>query len=997
MGSESAFMAVEPAGNYTKEMKTMAAAPRVYACSLRFALAFLLGAAGLFAAEGEAGKEPETSGNLAAAQQAAAGPGLSGGTAAFDAASGAGTVAAPSPEPHGGPAGKPAESSGKSGEPAKPDASTKPIVRAAKPPTPPKPEELKVRPDQAGRVRLQFNGQPWPAVLEWLAKISEMSLDWQELPGDYLNLTTQRSYTVAEVRDLINRHLLARGFTLLREGEVLTVANIKKLDPSLVPRLEPEELARRDPHEFAKVSFPLLCLAAETAVDELKPMLSPNGKLAPLAESNRLEAMDAVANLRDIYAVLKEQQSAAGQDRSVRKFKLKYARANEVHDLLETLLGPESKTPGPQGPQQGMPAGVPPELAAMLQAAAAAGSPQPQGQQGRPSPGADHGKPKAAVLMAVNDRQNSILVHARPEKMAMIAQVIEAVDVPVDRNVSLLADIKRMQVYRLAGIDPEPVVKTLQEIGNLDPTTRLEVDKKNKAIVAYASLADHVTIRAVVDKLTGSERKFDVIRLRHLSADYVAGTIASMMGGGEKKEKPRSNPFWFGGEREPSHEPEKPGEFRVDADVEHNRLLLWANDVEVSEVENLLVKLGEMPGKNGSSETVRTIDLGDEKETEALLARIRRAWPSVAPNPLVTTPEKPPASEDEQTAPPPGTTPFVPQGVPPSQPKATSAAPDPRAGSSAAPEPVEASVTPDGKLLFCSRDTEALDRMEDLAARLAAARKKYTVYQLKYAAAAGVVGILQDYFKDEKKPRTHWLPWWFDEGAPEEEETTDNQRRLSTRPKLRFIADTDTNSILVAGAEPSQLKTVAELVEVYDRPPPTDSESARKTEVIFLKYSKAKTVAETIKDVYRDLLSANDKALSSGTQAATQQSSRGFTFSQSDSDKGEQKVPKFKGLLSIGVDELSNTLAVSAPTYLFDHVSKMITALDEAAAPNYTVRVVKIGPGTDAARLRDVLGAVLQLPKHTTEPASPTPPATKPKDKSSDRSKSTRSGKSAGS
>ena len=26
-----------------------------------------------------------------------------------------------------------------------------------------------------------------------------------------------------------------------------------------------------------------------------------------------------------------------------------------------------------------------------------------------------------------------------------------------------------MQVYRLTGVDPEPVVKTLQEIGNLDP------------------------------------------------------------------------------------------------------------------------------------------------------------------------------------------------------------------------------------------------------------------------------------------------------------------------------------------------------------------------------------------------------------------------------------------------------------------------------------------------------------------------------------------------
>ena len=204
-------------------------------------------------------------------------------------------------------------------------------------------------------------------------------------------------------------------------------------------------------------------------------------------------------------------------------------------------------------------------------------------QPGQQPPGGNPGKPKAAaVSMAVNERNNSILVQARHDKMAVIAQVVEAVDIPVNRDDSLLVNLNRMQVYRLSGIDPEPVVKTLMEIGNLEPATRLEVDKKNSAIIAYASLADHVTIRAVVDKLTGSERKFEVIRLRRLAADYVAGTIDFMMGSGAKKEKSRSNPF-FGGYESPRREgAENSKEFRVDADVEHNRLLLWANPVEVT-------------------------------------------------------------------------------------------------------------------------------------------------------------------------------------------------------------------------------------------------------------------------------------------------------------------------------------------------------------------------------------------------------------------------------
>ena len=134
------------------------------------------------------------------------------------------------PESSGQPSAKPDD--------AKTKESIKPIHRPPAPAASPNPDEFKVQPNSTGKIRLSFNGQPWQPVLEWLATISGMSLDWQELPGDCLNLSTQRSYTVPEVRDLINRLLLARGFTMLCHGEVLTVAEIKKIDPSLVPRVE---------------------------------------------------------------------------------------------------------------------------------------------------------------------------------------------------------------------------------------------------------------------------------------------------------------------------------------------------------------------------------------------------------------------------------------------------------------------------------------------------------------------------------------------------------------------------------------------------------------------------------------------------------------------------------------------------------------------------------------------------------------------------------------
>ena len=440
------------------------------------------------------------------------------------------------------------------GEKKKKDEKPATVKRPTTPPAAADPTELDIRPDADGRVRFNFRGQTWADVLDWLATVSGMSLDWQELPGDYLNLITQRSYTVQEARDLINRHLLARGYTLLVVNEVLTVAKTENINAGLVPRVEPEELANRLPHEYVKVSFPLDWMIAETAVEELKPMLSPNGKLTALKTTNRLEALDAAANLRELYAVLTREQSTTSQERLVKEFVLKYARATDVSEQLKGLLGLDSKSRGPQMPMS-------PQQMEMMQQQQQQMMMQMQQQQqqqhgGRP-PGMPGAKRQEDVNLVVNPRRNSILANAPPDKMAVIAKAVEVIDVPLDRDQSLLLNVNRMQIYRLAAIDPETLIKTLQDSGDLDPTTRLEADRKNQAIIAYAPLTDHLTIRTLVEKLDGSGRQFEVIRLRRLEADSVAGTITFMMGQEEKKEE-RPRYFGFFDDRRRSSEDESP-------------------------------------------------------------------------------------------------------------------------------------------------------------------------------------------------------------------------------------------------------------------------------------------------------------------------------------------------------------------------------------------------------------------------------------------------------
>ena len=306
------------------------------------------------------------------------------------------------------------------------------IQRHATPPKPPNPNELKVKPDKDGKLRFSFEGQPWEAILEWLADCSGMSLDWQDLPGDYLNLSTPpgRSYTVREARDLINRYLLARGYTILTQGNVLSVVNVGKLNPVMVPRVDREqleELVKQEPNAFVKVSIPLGWVSAETAVEELKPMLSPSGKLTALKESNRLESMDAAVNLYDVLQMLETEQSEQSQEGLVRKFVLNHGKAAEVCDQLKELMGLEAK-PGRSG--------VSPERLATMMARAGrvivVGRQEAQTQPpaGQPGGAAAAAKPKVDVSFAVNPRENSIVAVAPPEKMMIVAQAIKALDTP---------------------------------------------------------------------------------------------------------------------------------------------------------------------------------------------------------------------------------------------------------------------------------------------------------------------------------------------------------------------------------------------------------------------------------------------------------------------------------------------------------------------------------------------------------------------------------------
>jgi hypothetical protein len=551
-------------------------------------------------------------------------------------------------------------------------------------------------------------------------------------------------------------------------------------------------------------------------------------------------------------------------------------------------------------------------------------------------------------------------------------------------------------------------------VGDLSPQTRLEVDAKNRAIIAFATLADHVAIRAMVEKLDGSARSFEVIPLRRLSADYVAGTVRFLLGSEEEKQPQRRYPSYFYGYG--GNEPEKSKDaFRVDADVENNRLLVWANPTELTEVLGLLEKLGEIPQRGGDPRRVRTVEVLPSQQAPGFFDQLEEAFRSMAPNELQIDPslEKgaAPKPGNERAAPPAdkaasngdrrtgaiavtqasgrrepadknretgdaegiGAQESHPGAHAPRSPIARfvqSTAPEAEAPASASPEsdsppPVRITRGRDGRLVVASQDPAALDLLEDLLREMASKRKAFEVFQLKYAPAFWVAFNLEDFFKEDKKDnrRNNGYGWWYYD-MPRESDRED-PRRLSNRPPLKFISDDDTNTIVVQGADSQQLETVAQLIELYDQPPPEDAQSRRVTQIFSIRFSKAEVISEALKDVYRDLLSANDKALAQQQQQQNQRPAgetyiTNIGFGEEDEQRDRRTQVSFKGKLSIGVDELTNTLLVSTEgEALMRNVQEMIERLDQAAQPRTTVEVLRLG-NSGGATLQKALAEIFR-------------------------------------
>ena len=928
----------------------------------------------------------------------------------------------------GGPPGdaKPGEVKPGETKPAE-GAAPEAIKRKSEPPEPPNKREFDVKPDDQGMVQFQFRNQSWPELMRWLSEVSGMSLDWQELPGDYLNIATQKKHSLEETRDLFNRHLLARGFTMLEFDGIIQVTKTKGINTSQVPKVDVSQLGKLPPHRFVRVSFSLDTLMAADVIAELKPLISSNGELNALVATNRLEAMDTASNLFELHRILKEEQSQAALEGLAREFVLQFVRANDAKDQLRQFLGLETaKKSGPMSPEE--------QMAAQQQAMMMAQQQQQRQQQGGvPAPAKS--KDKGDIYLVANARRNSVIASAPPDKMAIIAAFVRRIDVPNENGDSMSLLESRMKVYRLSSLDPKQLVASLLSMDVLEPTTRLEVDEKNKAVIVHASIADQYAIQQTIKRLDGSARDVEVIQLRRLRAEDVVGTIKFLMGNEEKKDdSSRRNygydPWGYSGNAKKDTNTDA---FRVAANSQDNQVLIWANEIERTEVNKLLVKLGELPPTGGNVSRTRVIDANRSSDTREYLERLQKAWSKISPTPLIlpsgeqfepADAKKAPADKNNPTDTDKSQSPAepkprkqdvtqkangnnderwsgfeVPSGylsatlqTPAKEPSDDEPNAKPRwanpskqqAGANFDLDDKSVGKTPTrpgtpiqivfderGNLVLSSDDTEALSRLEQLMIDNAPPQRNYEVFYVKNTRPSWIELNLKDYYKEDKKDNSNdAFRWIFGIDAPSDKKNEDPQ--LGKKRQLKFLSDNDTNTLIVIGADDVQLRTIEELIRLWDVPEKTNKQKLRYTKLMKVEYSSPEGIVEALKEAYRDLLSTNDKTFEKeksggGGGGGASEVKRGASESISDGAMNYS----FSGRLSMGVDKITKTIIVSAEgENLLKLVCEMITQLDEAAKPTGSIEVIKLD-GANGAAMEKALMALAKANGKEVQNADP--------------------------
>ena len=751
---------------------------------------------------------------------------------------------------------------------------------------------------EPGMVRFSFSGVPWREVIDWIAEEANLALHMDAVPSGSFTYRDPSAFTHADAIDRINLFLLPQGYSLVRNGNLLSVINLS--DPRSMQQLDAmadligvNELESRKQHDVVKCLFPLGALDADDAVEELAAI---NLMVQPtvLSKTKQLMIVETVAKLRSVKTILDSfEPSQLDNGTIVKSFELKHVDAEDVLVVARPHLGLAT----------GEMIGIDVSLSADLQG-------------------------KFIFATGIED------------KVLLIEKLVESIDVQQPSQIQ--DDVTaELHTYKVAGGNVDLAYDVLVTL-LAGQDARLSKNEAAGTLVAFATPGVHRQIEGTIAKLAAEEPDFEVIPLRTVDPYVAIGLVEQML-----------DLSTFDDDRRDDDEIPPPN---IDADPENRRLFVRGTPEQISQIKKIVEGLDSKDNGVGTKERIRLLPLygSHARQTLELAARFWRL-----PNPILLfqseqvlqgqETERVLHGPSENTS---ATSEVVDalESRPPSQfvsvPDRGRLLASPAADVST--DAIECQMTTRGILVQCD-SLEVLDQfqehVETLAGPAGAAPSEPIVYYLKYTRPDEALRMLAELI----------------DGGEAVDPASDSLVNATVSSNLLYgslITHREGTMTLIAGtltvvADSRLNRLIAqgttedvELIESYLRIIEKDSsitsiETHGRSRVIALINTRATEVEAALRKAF-----AGRVAAATTGAPATQQGGEGqredprakekTANNEKSNAKKNQKAPSqqardMEPKMTLAVHEPSNSLIVTAPDALFEEVEKLALIIDNRA------------------------------------------------------------------
>lgn len=838
------------------------------------------------------------------------------------------------------------------------------------------------------KVSFNFRYAPWADVLKMFSELAGLTIDLNVTPPGTFNYYDTKEYTPLEALDVLNGYLLQKGYLLVRRNQFLVVLNIDEgIPPNLIPNVSLDELKNRGKNEIMRIRVPLAGIEADQAAREVEALLGPQGNVVPLRTSNSLLITDIGDNLMAIAQLLESVTTEEDPKEVIfQQFTLENMAASDGELMVREQFGLSKVLPN---------------------VAAFTGS-----DSRRPSSSQTASANTSGLNITSDSRTNSLLVTAPRSTMKLIEDLIKAIDVG-DGTITQAGDTGEpyLKVYLVQNADAREITKT---INALRPGVVVNEDGKSRRVHIVATDTEHEEIGQMIKELDGEggDTAVSVLYLTRLDPIGAAATLDSLfIGDGDLAPIIQADAF---GRRlliRGTHEQltqvkavlaqlgedgtEKASESgpvisiplggRNAADM----LRLLQQNWEAQEPNPIRIVVpgarnpvkGEyVPSKPGN-ENETSDDVSDKRpadKADSFTAQMFRELEMLVREQEESSTDQLLQEMDEELQEAIDNPTPVLDLTPASQRPAETETPvedlvdelDRRLGDvmesqdsdEKASDPVFVTIQGDN-LVIGSDDSEAINKLKDLVQAIGMAmppEKNWSLFYLQSTDATEVAYMLEQLIPDASVSSSSGGSDGSFMGSlmgfgQQMADVSGLSSAVENSTSLRIIPELRLNALFVTG--PNYLVAeVEQFLKVLDASELPDSLRDRLPQQIPVEHADVNEVFNIVSDIYEDYLS-------SGRQQGGKNGANPFAAILGGQAGGDSAQELSK--LTLGVDERTSQLIVSAGDSLFREIEQLVSSVDQSAKDaNKTVRVVRL-ESADPILVQQTLQSLLPKVKVT--------------------------------